>query len=306
MLIEQETFRRSHSVAESLAMSDQTPPVVLDEWLQTRLDSPAQQWLTERCQRIAQGEIRDLMLGFGLVARKVPRVPLQLSESEQQQAAQARPGWQASHWSLPDAARVRLILAIPAESAETLVSVLDRLFSAGEMQELIALYQGLPLYPFPEAHVLRCGEGIRTNMGSVFQAVAQRNPYPSEYLPEGMWNQLVLKCLFVEVQLAPVVGLEARKNPALTRMLCDYAHERWAASRVVSPELWRCVEPAHDPSTLADLQRVLSSDVLADRQAAALALHASSLPEAAELLATQPELTAIIENGELNWEVLTV
>ena len=285
-------------------MPEQTPRDVLDDWLQSRLNESAQQWLNERCERIREGETRDLLLGFGLVARKVPREALQLTAEEQRQAQAARPGWQAAHWSLPDAARMRLLLAIPADSADTYVGLLDRLFSAGEMQELIALYQGLPLYPFPEAHLLRCGEGIRTNMGSVFQAVAHRNPYPSEFLPEGMWNQLVLKCLFVEVGLAAGVGLETRNNAALTRMLCDYAHERWAAHRVVSPELWRCVDPAHDETVLADLERVLNAPELIHRQAGALALHASQSPAAAELLNSQPELTHAVQTGLLTWDTL--
>ena len=80
-------------------------------------------------------------------------------------------------------------------------------------------------------------------MRVVFEAVAHRNPYPAEHFAEPAWNQLVLKALFVGSPLDPIVGLDARRNPTLARMLCDYAHERWAASRPVSPELWRCVGP---------------------------------------------------------------
>ena len=45
---------------------------------------------------------------------------------------------------------------------------------------------------------------------------------------------MVLKALFVESTLHPIQGLDARANEALAHMLCDYAHERWAAGRPVS------------------------------------------------------------------------
>ena len=125
--------------------------------------------------------------------------------------------------------------------------------------EQVAFYRGLPLYPEAQRLEAQAAEGTRTNMRAVFEAVAHRNPYPKEQFAENRWNHLVLKALFVGSTLHPIQGLDERANPTLARMLSDYAHERWAAGRPVSPELWRCVGPHADLEALADLQRVLAS-----------------------------------------------
>ncbi len=63
-------------------------------------------------------------------------------------------------------------------------------------------------------------------MRVVFEAVAHRNPYPAEQLPEAAWNQMVLKALFVGSRLAPIVGLDAPRqcrSGAHARRLCARA-----------------------------------------------------------------------------------
>ena len=173
--------------------------------------------------------------------------------------------------------------------------------NTADVGELVTFYRGLPLYPGQTQYVRRASEGVRSNMKAVFEAVAHYNPYPAEQFDESVWNQMVLKALFIGSSLQPIMGLDERANPMLMRMLCDYAHERWAAGRNVSPELWRCVGPYADDAAIADLARVLERGTPPEREGAILALIACSQPRAADLLESVPELAARAESGELNW-----
>jgi hypothetical protein len=83
-------------------------------------------------------------------------------------------------------------------------------------------------------------------------------------------------------------------------MLVDYARERWAAKRAVSPELWRCVALFPDDAGLGAMEKVLREGSAEERRAVALALRASPHPGAAELLARSPvELPAGCDWGQL-------
>lgn len=107
----------------------------------------------------------------------------------------------------------------------------------------MALCLALPLLPHPEQHRERAAEGVRSNMTAVLAAVALRNVYPAEQFDDPAWNQMVLKAAFEGLPFRTIYGLDERANPTLSRMLVDNAHERWAADRPVSPELWRPVGP---------------------------------------------------------------
>ncbi len=210
-----------------------------------------------------------------------------------------------SGWTRDQAARVLLLLARP-RSGE-FVPALDRLFAAADLAELVCLYQALPLLPFPEQHVARAAEGVRSNMLPVFRAIAVANPYPAAWFEEGAWNQMVVKAVFVGVPLHGITGLDHRANPALARMLVDYARERRAAGRAVTPDLWRPVGPfAEGERALNELRHALDSSDETQQHAAALALAASPDPGAKKLLSLRPELHAKIRDGQLSWEGFAV
>ena len=115
---------------------------------------------------------------------------------------------------------------------------------------------------------------------------------------------MVLKALFIGSPLAPIEGLDQRANAELARIMCDFAHERWAASRPVPFEIWRCVGPFADEAAIKDLARVLSSGEDIERRAAALALSACPNANAAKLLTGVPALTAEISSQKLSWATL--
>jgi hypothetical protein len=278
-----------------------TPAAALLQWLDRRLAPPALSWLRDAVASLeGGGSDRDLFRCVSLVSRKLGKAPLALDAAERACAEAARTGWDAAAWTVDQAARVLMLLAAGHEG-DRFASRLDQLCATADVDELVAFYRGLPLYPDPSRHRARAAEGVRSSMKVVFEAVVHRNPYPAEQLPQDAWNQMVLKALFVGSALDPIVGLDARANATLARMLSDYAHERWAARRTVNPELWRCVGPFAAGPLLADLARVLDTGTAPERAAAALALRDAPGSEARQLLQRHSVLCNAVAARHVEW-----
>ncbi len=274
---------------------------LLRSWLAARLDTERLEWLDGQIEKIGSGAPSALAMAIGLAPRKLGKDDLSPTEEEQRAAASLRPGLDASGWSVDQAARILFLLASFDGDEAAFAARLDELMTRGEIGEQIALLRGLPLYPGEAALTARAAEGVRSAVQPVFEAVAHANPYPQEQFSEDQWNQMVLKALFIGSKLAPIQGLDARRNADLAKMLVDYAHERWAAGRPVSPELWRGVGPFAAEGDIADLAKVLRDGSEAERLAAALALSESSLPSARSVLDTAPRLAADVRQGHTNW-----
>lgn len=279
----------------------------LFRWLERRLDPEAFAWLGEQCRQLAAGAPeRTLHLAFGQALRRAGRESLEANEVECAEALALHPGWDLQVWTREETARAALLLSLP-ESEKTVRAVLS-LFQTADLREHVALVRALFLMPNAEALLHIAREAIRSNMGDVFEAVSQRNPYPAEHFDDIAWNQMVAKCVFVDLPLRSVYGLDNRANAALARMLLDLARERDAAGRALSPEAWRCIAPFHasvaaESTVKGFLERGAASSGAARRQGAALALHAIPVAWAVNILNEQaPDLVPLLQAGTLTWE----
>ncbi len=189
---------------------------LLHGWLARRLSSAQVGWLDERLTKISRAATSvDLAIAVGLAPRKLGKADLDLSVDEVRAARDLRPGLDASTWSVDQAARILFVLASYAGDDAAFAKALEQLFQSGEISEHIALLRGLPLYPAAQRLVPRAAEGLRSAMQPVFEAVAHQNPFPKERFDEAQWNQMVLKALFIGSRLAPIPGIDQRRNAGL-------------------------------------------------------------------------------------------
>jgi hypothetical protein len=172
------------------------------------------------------------------------------------------------------------------------------------MNDLASLYAALPVFAFTESWQFRTTEGIRSNIGTVLEAIMYENPYPCQYLADPSWNQLVLKAFFTDKDVTRIIGLDARCNKALAEILVDYAHERQAAHRSVNPQLWRLVSKFIDDKIIKDIENLFEDGHVTERRAAVLACVQSEYEPARRLLEREPAIYAEVKAKQLNWNSL--
>lgn len=211
--------------------------------IQNNITPDAWVWLSQ------QGDITNtgtFNAAFAMMPRKTGKAVITIMPEQAQELNTIRPGFTIEGWTADRLGRVYLLSQANATNKERYFAVIENLFLAAEMNELVALYSALPVLAYADQWVKRCAEGIRSNIGSVLEAIMYHNPYPAENLSEAAWNQLVMKAIFTDKQLTLITGLNERNNPELARILMDFARERGAAGRSVVPELWHLASPFTD------------------------------------------------------------
>lgn len=237
------------------------PEELLRRWVLDQA-GPEAGWAAQSLDTLAKsGQARDLYIFMGLAPRRLGKADLRLGPDDLAAAETARPGWSPAGWSIDGAARVLALLIFPTQ--RPFAELFKDLRRTADVAELIALYRGLPLYPEPESLDFEVGEGLRSNIRAVFEAIAHDTPYPRDHFDDHRWNHMVLKALFVDTRLTPILGLRERANPELARILVDYAEERLAAGRPVPEDLWIPLSPfREDPKVASLLRRAGPEEVL--------------------------------------------
>ncbi len=261
-------------------------------------DESTVRWFTDKLTTLDSPP--KFFLAFGMVSRKVEKLPLALPKNLQQALCEKNTGFSPELWTLDEFCRLAFLLKLPTSTNH---NTIETLLASADMREQVAIYKSLCFLENAEAFVLNAIDGIRTNMIDVFDAIALNNGFARKHFSEDPWNQMVLKAIFMERPIFRIDGLDERKNEKLAGILHDFAHERWAAGRLVTPELWRMMPGFVNDSIATDLKKVIDSDTPTAKKAAIKALAQSDHPGAAEWLTDEGLSEPNISWNEIGHEV---
>lgn len=211
--------------------------------------------------------------------------------------------WQWTHLS-----RLLLLLELAnRNNEEQYTQLIKKLYDSADVNESILLIQSLAFIPNAAAFVDKAREAARSNITTLFSAIAHQTEYAYHYFDNAGWNQLVLKAAFLAVPIWSIYGLRKRNNGELATMLKDYARERQAAARIVPWDLWCCVAwSASTQTELEYLTQQLKKGDAKTQAAIALALTENTHDDAQQLgrqLTTK--ITTSTLSNSLNWQAIS-
>lgn len=275
------------------------------ERLKARIDAELGEadttWLEKQLAKSIQPpSTRDFYMTYTLIGRKIPDQALSW-EGDRPDALEAYLKLQQPN--LRELTRIYVLATALEADPDAFVPKVSKLIEVADTGELVTFLKFLPLLPHNEAFTFTAVEALRTNIATVFDAIALDNPYPIEHFNDQQWNQMFLKAAFMQRDLLRIPGISKRANPSLARIVSDYAHERWAASRPVDPAIWQPVGPFVEGPLLADMERLLASDRQSEQRAGYLSCLEADTQEALELLKGHP-LNEIYKSQAFDWHAL--
>ena len=120
-------------------------------------------------------------------------------------------------------------------------ATLKQYYQAGDSAEKSAFLKGLSLLD-PQGEAVNIAvNAARCNSVDEFSALALFNDYPAEHFAELNFNQLVLKTLFIGLDISQINNLSLRLNTKLSNMCFSYAIEQALAERIPPASLWLAI-----------------------------------------------------------------
>lgn len=171
----------------------------------------------------------------------------------------------ADGWRMDDAARVLLVQALSEPEAE----LLD-LYSYGDANERRAVLLSLDYIKPGESGTTLVRDALRTNDANL--VAASLGPFAFAQLSPEEIRQAIMKCVFMDISLDDIDGIDEQASPELSRMLAGFIHERVAAGRSVDANLWTLIDRYPPANELASIKAELDSPFEDRRKAATDAL----------------------------------
>lgn len=272
----------------------------LSKVVQANVDEAGRHWLKGKIAKIlGTKSSKDLYISYSLCTAKISNGPLQDVSGIQ---PLLRDYLSIHEANCLEISRIFLLFEVLL-SDKGFDSAVRNLIQIADKEELATFLKYLTLLPEPENYKFAAVEALRSNIATVFDAISSHNPYPARYFNDQQWNQMYLKAAFMQRDLGKIVDVDKRANRELARIISDYAHERWAASRDVDPIFWRPVSNFIDQAIEKDLKRLFDSENQMENEVAALVCHNSELDSAKMLLNQYPTLKTQVEEGTIFWKI---
>ncbi|APQ16299.1 EboA domain-containing protein [Maribacter hydrothermalis] len=256
-------------------------------------------WLKGKIEKLAKDKSsKDLFMTYSLLNVKFDGVkPISFERLE----SKSDHYFSEHKANILQVARIYLLSEVLVQDLEFYTPKVANIIQVADTGELETFLKYLMLLPNPEAYKITAVEALRTNIATIFDAITLNNPYPAKYFNDQQWNQMFLKAAFMERDLSQIESIDERANADLTRIISDYAHERWAAGRKIDPLFWRPVSKFLNEELLNDMKTLLNSDDATEINAGALCCYHSENDKAMALLNSKPELKHRIADGEITW-----
>jgi hypothetical protein len=217
--------------------------------LAPRLSPQAGEWLDERRREI-ETDPSALARAFPGVGRRTGRGWLLDPPPAGPVRLHGGLGPILNPWRLDEAARVFLLLEEARRDPAGVVARAVSLYFDGAAGERVAVLRALQLLPGTEAGLPAICDALRANALDLFAAAICENTCASHHLPDEVFFQAVLKCVFVGLRVDRIERVEERTTPELARMLFAYVTEREHAGRPVPVELWPLVARFPPPGAI--------------------------------------------------------
>ncbi|MEO9511771.1 MAG: EboA domain-containing protein [Flavobacteriaceae bacterium] len=270
--------------------------------LKQNLDASENHWYVDKLDSILKEKsVRTLYLMYSLCSSKLSTKALNVPKGTMPDLANYLNIHNANVLEL---GRIHLLVKVLEEDKEFFTEKVSNLIQIADIGELETFLKFLVLLPHSGDYQFSAVEALRTNITTIFDAISLNNPYPAMFFNEQQWNQMYLKAAFLQRDLSSILDIDKRANKNLVRIISDYAHERWAASREIDPEIWRPVSRFLNETLLQDIVKLFESENLYENRAAALCCYYANFKDAKAILEKYPDVKNQVENGLLTWDNL--
>lgn len=212
------------------------------------LDAADRQHIASCCEQVREPAENLEALG-NRIALAFPAIKKSLPERACTNASLPIPSTDTAqsieHWKTTETAQILLLAcAIASHDQWSPQQIIDIAYRYGDDAERCSILKGLYWLDVSANMVLFAVDAGRTNSTGLLSSLACANPYPEHYYSEAQYNQLIMKALFMGLDISTITGLQSRTNHELTRMCGDYIAERLAARRSIPASIWLATNPA--------------------------------------------------------------